>query len=68
MRVLARTRSTRLDLCIAVLFVLVVTYAVMVAIFSVADRAALRNVMDSLVNEICTHDVEAPPVVGCRVT
>jgi len=57
-----------LDLCIAVLFVLVVTYAIMVAIEKTANRAALRNVMDSLVNDTCTHDVEAHSVVGCRVS
>ena len=51
------------DLCIAVLFVLVVTYAVTVAIEKMAERAALLNVIDSLMNDICTH-----PVVGCRVT
>jgi len=67
---LERIRSVRLmlDLCIAVLFVLVVTYAVMVAAEKMANKAALRNVMDSLVNDICTHDVEAHSVVGCRLT
>jgi hypothetical protein len=65
MRMLAGKRSTRqtLDLCIAVLFVLVVTYAVTVAIEKMAERAALLNVIDALMNDICTH-----PVVGCRVT
>jgi len=57
-----------LDLCIAMLFVLVVTYVGMIAIEKTANRAALRNVMDSLVNDICTHDVETHSVVGCRVS
>jgi hypothetical protein len=67
---LTRMRSARqrFDLCIAVLLVLVVAYTVMVAISSMANRAALRNAVDSLVNDICTHDVEANPLVGCRVT
>jgi hypothetical protein len=58
-------RSVRqtLDFCIAVLFVLVVTYAVAVAIEKIADRAAARNVIDTLLHDMCTH-----PVVGCRVT
>jgi cytochrome c oxidase assembly factor CtaG len=58
-------RSVRqtLDFCIAVLFVLVVTYAVAVAIEKAADRAAARNMFDALLHDICTH-----PVVGCRVT
>jgi len=64
MRMLARicTRQT-LDLCIAVLFGLVVTYAVTVAIEKMAERAALLNVIDSLMNDTCTH-----AVVDCRVT
>ena len=52
-----------LDFCIGVLFVLVVAYAVAVAIEITADRVAARNVMDALVHDICTH-----PVVGCHVT
>ena len=57
-------RSVRqtLDFCIAVLFVLVVTYADAVAIKKTTDRAAARNVLDALVHDTCTH-----PVVGCRV-
>jgi hypothetical protein len=51
------------DFCIAVLFVLVVAYAVAVAVKKTADRAAARNVFDALVQGTCTH-----PVVGCRVT
>ena len=64
----ARSARLALDLCIAALFGFAVTYAAMVAIEKTANRAALRNVIDSLVNDICTHDVEAYPVVGCRVT
>ncbi len=50
------------DFCIAVLFVLVVSYAVAVAIKTTADRAAARNVIDALVHDVCTHRV-----VGCHV-
>jgi hypothetical protein len=59
MRLLCQT----FDFCITVLFVLVVTYAVAVAIEKTADRAAARNVFDALVHDTCTH-----PAVGCRVT
>lgn len=57
-------RSVRqtLDFCIAVLFVLVVTYADAVAIKKTADRAAALNVFHALAHDICTH-----PVVGCGV-
>ena len=63
------TRQT-LDLCIAVLFGLVVTYAVTIAIEKRADRESLRNVIDSLINNVCTHDVDdkAQPMVDCSVT
>lgn len=58
-------RSVRqtFDFCIAVLFVLVVTFAIAVAIEKIADRAAARNAIDTLLRDMCTH-----PVVGCRVT
>ena len=46
-----------------VLFVLIVIYDVTVAIERNANRAAGRNVIDTLLNDICTHRV-----VGCRVT
>jgi hypothetical protein len=51
-----------LDFCIAVLFVVAVTYAVAVAIKKTADRAAARNVFDALIHDICSY-----PVVGCHV-
>ena len=51
-----------LDFCLGVLFVLVVAYAVAVAIETTADRVAARNVMDALMHDICTH-----PVIGCHV-
>jgi cytochrome c oxidase assembly factor CtaG len=57
-----RLRQT-FDFCIAVLFVLVVTYALAVTIEKAADRAAARKVFDALVHDTCAH-----PVVGCRVT
>jgi len=60
---LVRKICQTLDFCIGVLFVLVVTYAVAVAIETTADRAAARNVMDALIHDICTH-----PVVDCHVT
>ena len=50
------------DFCLGVLFVLVVAYAVAVAIETTADRVAARNVMDALMHDACTH-----PVVGCHV-
>jgi cytochrome c oxidase assembly factor CtaG len=59
----ARSVRQTLDFCIAVLIVLVVTFAVAVAIEKIADRAAARNVIDTLLHDMCTH-----PVVGCRVT
>ena len=57
-------RSVRqtLDFGLVVLFVLVMTFAVAVAIKKIADRAAARNVFDALMHDICT-----PPVVGCHV-
>jgi hypothetical protein len=65
MRMLRPVRKARqaLDICIAVLFVLVVIYDVTVAIERNANRAAARNVIDTLLHDICTHRV-----VGCRVT
>jgi hypothetical protein len=51
------------EICMAVLFVLVVTYAVAVAIKRTADRAALRSTLDALVHDTCPH-----PVFQCRVT
>ena len=55
-------RSARqLGFGIAMLFVVVITYAV--AIERIVDRAAARNVIDALIHDTCTH-----PVVGCRVT
>jgi hypothetical protein len=45
--------------------VLVVAYA-MVVTEKMAERVALRNAIDSLINDICTHEVQ--PVIGCRVT
>jgi hypothetical protein len=51
------------DFCVAVLFVLIVSYAAAVAIHKTADRAAARNVFDALVHDTCAH-----PVVHCRVT
>ncbi len=51
-----------LDFCLGVAFVLVVAYAVVVAIETTADRVAARNVMDALMHDICTY-----PVVGCHV-
>ena len=69
---LARVRSARqiLDLCIAVLFVLLVAYAITVSIEKTADLVALRNVINSLINDVCTHDVDdkPQPVISCRVT
>jgi hypothetical protein len=46
-----------------VLLVLIVIYDVRVAIERNANRAAGRNVIDTLLTDICTHRV-----VGCRVT
>jgi hypothetical protein len=54
--------ACQLGFWIAMLFVLVMTYAVTVAI-EIADRAAARNAIDALMRDTCTH-----PVVGCRVT
>jgi hypothetical protein len=42
---------------------LIVIYDVRVAIERNANRAAGRNVIDTLLTDICTHRV-----VGCRVT
>jgi hypothetical protein len=47
----------------AVLFVLVVTYDVTVAIKRTADLAPLRNTLDALIHDTCFH-----PVFRCRVT
>jgi hypothetical protein len=57
--------ACQLGFWIAMLFVLVMTYAVTVAIEieRIADRAAARNAIDALMRDTCTH-----PVVGCRVT
>jgi hypothetical protein len=67
-----RIRSARetLDFCIAVLSVLLLAYAITFAIEKMADLVALRNVIDSLINDICTHDVadKPQPVISCRVT
>jgi hypothetical protein len=46
-----------------VLLVLVLTYDVTVTIKKSADRAAARNVINTILHDICTHHV-----VGCRVT
>ena len=57
-------RSARqLGFGIAMLFVVVITYAVAVAVERIVDRAAARGVIDALIHDTCTH-----PVVGCRVT
>lgn len=53
----------QLGFWIAMLFVLVITYAVTVAIERTADQAAARNMIDALLRDTCTH-----PVIGCRVT
>jgi hypothetical protein len=47
----------------SVLFVLVATYVVTVAIKRTADRAALRNTWEALIHDTCPH-----PVFQCRVT
>lgn len=53
--------ACQLGFGIAMLFVLVMTYAV--AIERIVDRAAARNMIDALIHDTCTH-----PVIGCRVT
>jgi len=65
MRILPRVRSVReiVEICMAVLFVLVVTYDVTVAIKRTADLAPLRNTLDALIHDTCFH-----PVFRCRVT
>jgi hypothetical protein len=65
MRLLPPVRNARqtLDICIAILVVLVVIYDITVAIERNANRAAARNVIDALLHDICTHRV-----IGCRVT
>jgi hypothetical protein len=71
MRMLARIRSRQtLDLCIAVLSALLVTYAITVAIEKMADLVALHNVINSLIDDTCTHDIDdkPQPVISCRVT
>jgi hypothetical protein len=50
------------DFCIAALIVLVVTCAVTVAVEKIADRMAMRNVIDALLHDLCTRRV-----VGCCV-
>jgi len=61
---LPRVRCVReiVKICIAALFVLVVTYAVAVVIKRTADRAALRNTLNALIHNTCTH-----PVFRCHV-
>jgi len=72
MRMLARVRSARqtLDLCIAVLFVILTGYAITVAIEKMADLVALHNVINSLINDTCMHDIDdkLQPAISCRVT
>jgi hypothetical protein len=68
---LARIRSRQtLDLCIAVLSALLVAYAITVAIEKMADLVALHNVINSLINDTCTHDIDdkLQPAISCRVT
>ena len=68
---LARIRSRQtLELCIAVVSALLVAYAITVAIEKMADLVALHNVINSLINDTCTHDIDdkLQPAISCRVT
>ena len=68
---LARIRSRQtLDLCIAVLSALLVAYAITVAIEKMADLVALHNVINSLINDTCMHDIDdkLQPAISSRVT